>query len=550
MTWSTSDTWLLPYSGTLKFSYVRAMYDQTGTGGMRLSNYYKDGIIVNNTTYVSNTDTGNPIIENDLRNKAKELPTTGELKLSYFRNVAKEYRITVNTNTIAGGADGVIINNNTVALSTSDRKRIVRYYIDSGGIVYATNYARSGLTIDFNNNNIILIVHNRGTIYGGPGQGGAGGSGAGGGGSGGSGGSGATYYDINALYTWQGGNGSTGSQGAGGGAGGKGGDCVNIVNKPSNPLHLYNVGYLKPGGGGGGGGGQGGGGGGGAGGGGGGIGEEGWSWKPERKDDNNYMYYGEYGGWSNTTYHTKWYWDGNLVYSAQGSSTYYFLTSVTDNGGYICTQGSYWKTDQGQYSYTVYHGINSTRDVSKTVGQYGASGAQGCNGDTGITGTTGGHGKYYNPTHGEIVEGGTDTGPQRGDITAPNFAGNVSGSRSGSGCLSGAGGSGGYLGRGGGSGGGGGRGGGGDFGQIGEDGKPGGPGGRGTSGGGGLSGGTTGTSGGCGYYIGNVVRQAAGVGGRVGDPGEGGAGGVRGGHGVGGVKLSGITLNVVTTNFQ
>ena len=69
MTWNTYDNWLLPESGPLKLSYVRAMYDQTGTGGKRLSHYYRDGIIVNTNTYVANTDAGNPVIENNYQNK-------------------------------------------------------------------------------------------------------------------------------------------------------------------------------------------------------------------------------------------------------------------------------------------------------------------------------------------------------------------------------------------------------------------------------------------------------------------------------------------------
>ena len=69
MTWSTSNNWLLPASGTLKFSYVRAMYDQGTGGGLSLSNYYRDDTIVNTNTYVANTDTANPDIENSNKNK-------------------------------------------------------------------------------------------------------------------------------------------------------------------------------------------------------------------------------------------------------------------------------------------------------------------------------------------------------------------------------------------------------------------------------------------------------------------------------------------------
>ena len=114
MTWSTSNNWLLPGSGTLKFSYVRAMYDQ-GIGGLSLSNYYRNGAIVNTNTYVANTDTANPEIENSSKNKAKDLPTSGGLRLSNFRNVAKEYRETVNSN--VGGANGVTISNITGAIN-------------------------------------------------------------------------------------------------------------------------------------------------------------------------------------------------------------------------------------------------------------------------------------------------------------------------------------------------------------------------------------------------------------------------------------------------
>ena len=196
MTWNTYDNWLLPELGTLKLSYVRAMYDQTGTGGKRLSHYYRDGIIVNTNTYVANTDAGNPVIENNYQNKAKNVPTTGTLKLSHFRNVAMEYRETVNGT--VGGADGVTINNNTGAINTEARKRIVRYYIDINGKIYTTGATglngKNGLTINFDRNNIILIVHNKGIIYGGPGQGDAGGSGGGGGGSGGGGGGGVNDY--------------------------------------------------------------------------------------------------------------------------------------------------------------------------------------------------------------------------------------------------------------------------------------------------------------------------------------------------------------------
>jgi hypothetical protein len=256
---------VLPASGAIKFSQVRDMYDQ---GNGSLSDYYKNGSVVNSTTYNS---------ANPFGNMAENIGTTGTpLKMSQFRGAFKEHRVTVADETAPYN-----INPSTTEYRT------YRYYVT--GVVSSSTWdssgnGKSGMVVDVpadNIDNIRIIVHvvSGGKIGGGPGQGGGGGY-AGQGGTGGTAGSGSSQNGV------AGGNSdcnvsSNGNDGGIGSGGKRGGHCIEIVNYPTllhgYPFYIYNYGQLIPGGGGGGGSGGGGGGGAGAAGGGGGHGAYGYN---------------------------------------------------------------------------------------------------------------------------------------------------------------------------------------------------------------------------------------------------------------------------------
>ena len=275
MSWTISTGFALPTraantaaedANKLKFSMIRAMYGQS-TGGLSLSDYYRDEDIVTDTTYNS---------VNPFGNMAGNIPLSGGFRMSQFRGAFKEHRVTVADETAPYN-----INPSTTEYRT------YRYYFT--GVVSSSTWdssgnGKSGMVVDVpadNIDNIRIIVHvvSGGKIGGGPGQGGGGGP-AGAGGAGGTGGSGsqspsANGDDADCSVS------STGGVGTGGSEGKRGGHCIEIVNYSAGedgfPFYIYNYGQLIPGGGGGGGSGGGGGGGAGAAGGGGGHGAYGYN---------------------------------------------------------------------------------------------------------------------------------------------------------------------------------------------------------------------------------------------------------------------------------
>ena len=300
MSWTTSNSFYLPTGDArISFKNIRAMYDQTSTTdtSINLSSYYRSittSGIVNSDTYVDSSTY-------NATNTAHEIPISGELRMSKFRGAAKEYRVTF-------GADSVNneVSKNLASINFGRTKKIRRYL--NNGIIHATGttngHGNPGLKIVIGDvDNWIVIVHNKGTIYGGGGVGGSG-SGGGDGGTAGSEGLGAddgySFANCGNNYCGRYGYRTTTSSvadmptaatpgGAGGGGtaadntdtpGGNGGPCVRFeCNPPSKSpiIYLYNDGgTLNPGGGGGGGSGGGGGGGGSGGGGGGGHGGEGY----------------------------------------------------------------------------------------------------------------------------------------------------------------------------------------------------------------------------------------------------------------------------------
>jgi hypothetical protein len=277
MSWTISTGFALPTraantaaedANKLKFSMIRAMYGQS-TGGLSLSDYYRDGNIVTDTTYHDNT-------VNPFGNMVGNIPISDGFRMSQFRGAFKEHRVTVADETAPYN-----INPSTTEYRT------YRYYVT--GVVSSSTWDSngngiSGMVVDVpadNIDNIRIIVHvtSDGQIGGGPGQGGGGGA-AGAGGAGGTGGTGsqspsANGDDADCSVS------STGGVGIGGSEGKRGGHCIEIVNYSTGedgfPFYIYNYGELIPGGGGGGGSGGGGGGGAGAAGGGGGHGAYGYN---------------------------------------------------------------------------------------------------------------------------------------------------------------------------------------------------------------------------------------------------------------------------------
>jgi len=309
MSWTTSTSFYLPTrtataaaadANKLKFSMIRAMYDQ-GTGGLSLSDYYRDGDVVTATTYVDSSTY-------NATNTAHEIPISGDFRMSKFRGAAKEYRESFNANTV--------YNEKSYDLAASQGRKKIKRYLNNGTLYASGTTTDSGraakgspaLTITIADaTNWMIIVHNKGTIYGGGGAGGGGSSGGYGGTAGaegvggddaysfancGNGYCGRYNYRLNQygpsagypLYPSQatvGGVGGGGSAGVDAEHGGHGGPCVKIIcsetGQQSPLIYLYNDGgTLYPGGGGGGGASGGGGGGGSGGGGGGGFGGEGY----------------------------------------------------------------------------------------------------------------------------------------------------------------------------------------------------------------------------------------------------------------------------------
>lgn len=274
--WSVNDNWYLPSAGQeLRFSYVRAMYDQSGNNGLSLGEYYRNGNIVTSSSYVDDENYA-------ANNTARNIPTTKSgLKLSDFRGAAKEENKII--------ISGDPINSYNITLTNTSpvtTRKIIQRYINERRI-FQTNNGEHGVTINNQSDDILIIFHNSttGRIYGGPGAGGQGGTG-GKGGLKGFGGAGRTVYSINNEPNYPATQGKLGNPGGVGAGfinsrdptkGGDGGHCIYVANYKPPQIFIYNEGTLKPGGGGGGGGGGGTGGSGGGGGGGGGKGNQGYT---------------------------------------------------------------------------------------------------------------------------------------------------------------------------------------------------------------------------------------------------------------------------------
>ena len=311
MSWTTSTSFYLPTrtataaaapGNKLKFSMIRAMYDQS-TGGLSLSDYYRDGDVVTDTTYVDSSTY-------NATNTAHEIPTSGDFRMSKFRGAAKEYIESFDADTV--------YDEESYNLAASQGRKKIKRYLNNGTLYASGTTTDSGraakgspaLTITTADAaNWVIIVHNKGTIYGGGGAGGGGSSGGDGGTAGAEGVGGDDAYSLantgsgnnydgrynqrldhygpsygSPLYpssATAGGAGGGGSAGVDAEHGGHGGPCVKITcsetEQQSPIIYLYNDGgTLYTGGGGGGGSSGGGGGGGSGGGGGGGFGSEGY----------------------------------------------------------------------------------------------------------------------------------------------------------------------------------------------------------------------------------------------------------------------------------
>ena len=312
MSWTPSTSFYLPTraasaaaapANKLKFSMIRAMYDQS-TGGLSLSDYYRDGDVVTDTTYVDSSTY-------NATNTAHEIPTSGNFRMSKFRGAAKEYRESFDADTV--------YDEESYNLAASQGRKKIKRYLNNGTLYASGTTTDSGraakgspaLTITTADAaNWVIIVHNKGTIYGGGGAGGGGSSGGDGGTAGAEGVGGDDAYSLantgsgnnyNGRYSQRldhygpsygsplypssataGGAGGGGSAGVDAEHGGHGGPCVKIIcsetGQQSPIIYLYNETdcTLSPGGGGGGGSSGGGGGGGSGGGGGGGFGSEGY----------------------------------------------------------------------------------------------------------------------------------------------------------------------------------------------------------------------------------------------------------------------------------
>lgn len=547
MTWSTVNDYVLPNSGELRFSWIREMYDQTTTDGLRLSDYYRNGAIVNSNTYkTTEVDHNDNAVDISFGNTAGNIPlNTDPLPMSSFYGAFMEYTTTVSKQA------GLSITYNTV----SNRKKIQRYVLD--GHIYKTAAGSNAINLNNTDTNRKIIIHVRKNvnIYGGPGDRGAGGAGGSGGARGGTAGvGGGNQASRNAIA-----GGHAGSDGSNGTAGATGGACLHTV-AMNNDLILYNLGQgnLKPGGGGGGGAGGGGGGGSGGPGGAGGKGGMGTTLSGGINGDTfyAYTYNGTAGsgsaidtsmgdcyfevlfsqGYNQDEYIRKIVWLGTTIYYNQSSVGAGPGWTFTANG--VDWQRGVNLIDSGDENdpYLRY-GLN-WRGTLPYPGGTGSNGTLGTNGQAGETGADGQYGAYFNGTN-EVIAGNRDQKDNTAYASwgATNAGGSASGGGGGRLWYAGDGGDGGRGGRGG-------RGGGysagGAGGGFGINGSPGGAGRDGVSGAGGAGGITGDTRSNPENYSSAVLSDDV-AGGTVIGPTNGGtgstgyAGGGGGGHGSGGL---------------
>lgn len=393
MSWSTGTHYVLPNSGELRFSWIREMYDQT-TDGLRLSNYYRNGTIVNNDTYkTTEVDNNNDSVDISYYNTAGNIPlNTNPLPMSSFYGAFMEYTTTVTK------SEGLSITYNTV----SNRKKIQRYVLD--GHIYKTVASSNAINLNNTDTNRKIIIHvrNNVNIYGGPGAGGAGGSGGGGGAGGGAGGTSAAQPGAGGNAIAGGNDGVSGTIGV---PGGTGGACLHI-DAMHNDLILYNLGQgnLKPGGGGGGGAGGGGGGGAGGNGGGGGRGGMGTAWNPHNSTltlfgVTEYYYYAYQVGnvnageinptmgdcyWEVSGSNNKIVWLGQTIYNSSAALGN-FGQAVANGQSF---QHLVFSPADGKY------GLNWAGS-NPYPGGTGGNGTRGTNGQPGKTGADGKYGAYF-----------------------------------------------------------------------------------------------------------------------------------------------------------
>ena len=435
MSWTTSTSFALPTrtatapateANKLKFSMIRAMYDQTATTGVSLSlkSYYRSTDttgIVNSTTYKNmETDINSVDVDISYGNTVTSVSASTDdgISMKSFRGAFKEYEIVVEK---FKGWDIT----HTVGQNVNVRKKIIRhrftdtiYHVDTDNF---TDKGKPGIQLNCLATNIKIILHVPAsvTVYGGPGRGGTAGTPGTGGSAGGSAGTGATDHSYNAVAGTDAiAGGSAGDPATVGGPGGDGGDCLTVL-AMNNDLILYNLGTLKPGGGGGGGSGGGGGGGSGGNGGGGGIGANGTiaiknqpapvynkttvSGVNFNTAPNMGNFYWE-AGITGNLYYVRIYWFGAEVhYSTHASAPPLEFDIGVDfppsTSARTCLRGQY-RTGSGAISPST-PGTNYYRVDVYTIGDIPYPSADGGNGGLGASGLSGSSiagikGSYYN----------------------------------------------------------------------------------------------------------------------------------------------------------
>ena len=126
-------------ANTLKFSMVRTMYGQSSSG-TRLSDYYRNGAVVDPTTYFNNNI--------DSNNQARHLPidSQNDLKLSQFRGCGKNHILTINPATKSGSNRKLSAVCEGFSATTYTNKRIYTLNVDSP--LLSSTATKQGLDID------------------------------------------------------------------------------------------------------------------------------------------------------------------------------------------------------------------------------------------------------------------------------------------------------------------------------------------------------------------------------------------------------------------